>query len=34
MVQKGKQVKGALVQFIIVSLLTADPVDSFREVAK
>ena len=34
MVWNSKKVKGALLQFIAVSLSTSDPVDSFREVAK
>ena len=34
MVSKSKKVKGALLWFIAVSLLTSDPVYSFHEVAK
>ena len=33
-VQKSKEAKGALMNFVTISLLTSDPVDSFLEVAK
>ena len=33
-IQKRKKVKGAFIQFIALSILTSDTVDSFLEVAK